>query len=130
MSDEQTKVQHFPVLDGGEVGFSRCITTGFSTDQWSDGNMDLSLQRNDGPWRWIDVGYIRFADPSAITLEDAATSPSYSKGADAFIKYKRSLTKAQACLVHKVVQKAIENTFQGRIPANSEIEAFCKEHNL
>lgn len=120
MEIENKPVQNFPAVDGGSIQFSRTGSSGFFQNPYGVGDISLDLTRSDGEWRYIDLGCIYFAAPTADQVLDASLETKNISD------IKRRLSKKQADLVTEVILKAIDTTFKGGIPADENIDQFRK----
>ena len=107
---KETK-QNYPVLDGGDISFHAAVSTGFSVSSNGDGSMDISLCRTGEPYKYIDLGVVRFGDISQLY-------------GNPFADLKRRLSFKQAEIIKDLFVKTLEHVFQGRIPSDAEIYEF------
>lgn len=115
-------------LPGAAIHISRFCSTGFHSDHYGVGSMDLSGQRAT-QYRWLDIGKIYFSSPTPQQMLDAETAPSFTPGAKAFFNINRRLSFQQAELVKDLVLKTLSEAFKEGVPADHEIDQWRADHN-
>lgn len=111
-------------LPGAPVPYRNVVSTGRSMNSYGVGDIDISLHAPDGKYKWRDIACVKFASPTEEQLLDAQTSPTFSKGREAFADINRRLSYKQAELIKSMFILTLEKAFRGEIPADDEIGDF------
>lgn len=110
-----------PHLPGALIRFATASCCGSHENSFGIGDFSLALHRPQEKYAWVDLGHIYYSNPTPLQLEDAATSPKYSRGWNAVSDIHRRLSRKQAALVVDKINKMLVAEFADGIPPDDEI---------
>lgn len=110
---------------GQEVTVNQVMSSGSSENSLGFGSHDVSLHVSGQQATYLGLARIEYANPSADQLLDMETSPDSRD----YVRYIRSLSKTQAAYVRDLVIAHLNNTLNGRIPSDEEINNMRAERS-
>ena len=110
---------------GQEIAVDQVMSLGSSENCHGFGSYDVSLHASGQQTTYKFLASIEYANPSAGQMLDMETSPE----SRAYVRYMRSLSKTQAAYVRDLVIAHLNNTLNGRIPSDAEINNMWAERS-